>query len=199
MHCTPWSMRPTLKFFFWTILYKCYLQIKHRNQCAIQAMFSLIEGNTVDGGGVFCLLILSRSVTNLQAFKFISNWRIIALQYCIGFYQTSVWISYSVADSTSMCPILSEGKHWWNELLCIGTQSSTSTVVVTLHRKPPATGQRTRTQKDPPCPQWSQLSTVGTALATCCFCWCPAWLVHPTRQREGLGTFTASTGCAPSN
>ena len=57
-----------LKMFFCASLCKCYLKIKHRNQCSIQAMFSLIEGNTVDGGGVFCLLILSRSMTNLQAF-----------------------------------------------------------------------------------------------------------------------------------
>ena len=128
--------------------------------------------------------------------KFIFNWRIIALQYCTGFYQTSVWISYSAADSTSVCPILSEGKHWWNRPLCIGTQSSTSTVVVTLHCKPPAPGQRTRTQKDPPRPLWSQLSILGAALPTSSCC--PAWLAHPTRQREDLGTFTASTECVPS-
>ena len=27
---------------------------------------------------------------------FISNWRVIALQYCVGFYQTSTWISHSL-------------------------------------------------------------------------------------------------------
>ena len=46
-----------LKMFFCTILCKCYLKIKHRNQCCIQETFSSMEGNTMGGGGgVFVLL-----------------------------------------------------------------------------------------------------------------------------------------------
>ena len=162
----------------------------------MQAIFSLIEGNTVvcsvcwffQGQWQVCKL-----------FKFIFNWRIIALQYCIGFYQTSVWVSYSTADSTSVVhPILSEGKRWRNGPLYIGTQSSTSTVVVTLHCKPPATGQRTRTQKDPPCPQWSQPSTAELPRRPAASpADQPGWPTWPANERTSA--FTASTGRVPSD
>ena len=40
-----------LKMFFCTILCKCYLKIKQRNQCSIQATFTAVEESTVGGGG----------------------------------------------------------------------------------------------------------------------------------------------------
>ena len=40
-----------LKMFFCTILCECYLKIKHRNQCSIQATFTAVEESTVGGGG----------------------------------------------------------------------------------------------------------------------------------------------------
>ena len=180
-----------LKILYWTVLCKCYLQIKHRKQCSIQAMFSLMEGNTVGGGGVcvlyFCWFCRGQwKVCRLFFNLFIFNWRIIAFQYYIGLYQTSLCISHRLANFISVSPVLSEGKRWRNRFLCLGAPSSPS---VTLHHKPPAVGERTRTPKDPSGPQWPQLT-------------CPSDLrllplAHLTKAH--LCAFTASIEGVPSD
>ena len=125
----------------------------------------LYEGNTVGGGSVFvlyfCWFCHGQWKVCRLFFKnlFIFNWRIIALQYGIGLYQTSIWVSHSVASFISVCPLLSEGKRWRNWFLCLGAQSSTSAVMVILYCKPPAAGERTKTPEDPSGPQWPRLST----------------------------------------
>ena len=49
----------------------------------------------------------------------IFNWRIIALQYCIGFYQTSTWISYRFNILSEMCCPSTAISHLrlWNALM----------------------------------------------------------------------------------
>ena len=42
------------------------------------------------------------SVLRLSFFKFIFNWRVIALQYCLCFYQTSTWISHRFTHVPSL-------------------------------------------------------------------------------------------------
>ena len=44
--------------------------------------------------GVFCFFFFISSLGYYWFFKFIFNWKIIALQYCIGFCHTPTWISH---------------------------------------------------------------------------------------------------------
>lgn len=53
-----------LKFFFCTILCKCYLKIKLRNQCSTQATSTSMEENTVGGGGGVCSALFTGFVSS---------------------------------------------------------------------------------------------------------------------------------------
>ena len=55
-----------LKMFFCTILCKCYLKIKHRNQYSIQATFTSVEESTVGGGGGVCSALFSGFVVGSE-------------------------------------------------------------------------------------------------------------------------------------
>ena len=55
-----------LKMFFCTILCKCYLKIKHRNQYSIQATFTSVEESTVGGGGGHKINKETKKVANKQ-------------------------------------------------------------------------------------------------------------------------------------
>ena len=163
MYCIPWSMRPTLKFFtglfYVNVIYKsntessalsrqCFLWWKETQWVVVVCVFYIFAGFVLDSeksAGFFFNL-------------FIFNWRIIAFQYYIGLYQTSLCISHRLANFISVSPVLSEGKRWRSRFLCLGAPSSPSAVMVTLHHKPPAVGERTRTPKGPSGPQCPQLT-----------------------------------------
>ena len=184
-----------LKILFWIVLCKCCLQIKHRKQCSIQAMFSSMEGNTVGGGGVFVLYFCwfchgQWKVCGL--FLFIFNWRIFALQYCIGLYQTSIWVSHRVSNFISVCPILPEGKHWRNWFICLGAQSIPLLwwLYYTANHQQQVRGQGPqRILQVPSGHSWAQLTCPADLLLLL--------LAHLTEAH--LCAFTASTECVPSD
>lgn len=88
---------------------------------------------------------------------------------------------------TSM-PILSERQAWWNGLLCLGAQSHTSTVVVTLCCKPPpARGQRTGTQRSSMSPLVTAEHSSATPLNLLPLRCQPGWPTWPASERTSTG------------
>lgn len=133
---------------------------------------------------LFCLLVLSWAVKSLQAFlKFIFNWSIIALVSTKYQYESATEL-----QTTSVCPSSLKGSMMKWASVFRGTVSHLHcggylTLQTTSNRS------EDRDPKDPPCPQWSQLSTAkppcrpaGVAPTAQ-----PGWPTWPSSERTSTG------------